>query len=212
MATSAISGCTVVDHPLVKSKVTVLRNKDTSRELFRRTLRELTGLVAFEATRDLPLEEVPVETPLEGCTGHKLAKKVIIVPILRAGLGMAEAMLDVLPQARVGHVGMYRDEKTFEPRSYYFKAPPDLEKAEVFLVDPMLATGNSSSDAAAELKRCGVRRLRLVALVGCLPGVKLFQEKHPDVPIFLAALDPGLNERCYIVPGLGDAGDRYFGT
>jgi uracil phosphoribosyltransferase len=212
MAASRIPGCTVVDHPLVKSKVTVLRNKETSRELFRRTLRELTALVAFEATRDLPLTEIPIETPLQGCTGYKVAKKVIIVPILRAGLGMAEAMLDVLPQARVGHVGMYRDEKTFEPRSYYFKAPPELGNAEVFLVDPMLATGHSSADAAAELKRCGVTNLRLVALVGCVPGVEFFRRQHPDVSIFLAALDPGLNERCYIVPGLGDAGDRYFGT
>lgn len=212
MASSTVPGCTVVDHPLVKSKVAVLRSKETSRELFRRTLRELTALVAFEATRDLPLMEIPVETPLQSCVGHKLAKKVIVVPILRAGLGMAEAMLDVLPQARVGHVGMYRDEKTFEPKSYYFKAPPDLANAEVFLVDPMLATGHSSSDAAAELKRCGVTKLRLVALLGCAPGVELFRSEHPDVPIYLAAIDPGLNERCYIVPGLGDAGDRYFGT
>lgn len=212
MTLSTVAGCTVVDHPLVKSKVTVLRNKETSRELFRRTLRELTALVAFEATRDLPLQEIPVETPLQSCTGHKLKEKVTIVPILRAGLGMAEAMLDVLPQARVGHVGMYRDEKTFEPKSYYFKAPPDLARADVFLVDPMLATGHSSSDAATELKRCGVTRLRLVALLGAVPGVELFRSKHPDVPVFLAALDPGLNERAYIVPGLGDAGDRYFGT
>jgi uracil phosphoribosyltransferase len=205
-------GCQVVDHPLVRTKVAVLRARETPRESFRRTLRELTALVAFEATRDLAVREVEVETPLAVCPGHILASEIVVVPILRAGLGMAEALLDVLPQARVGHVGMYRDEKTFEPRSYYFKAPPDLDRAEVFLVDPMLATGQSASDAATELKRCGVKNLRLMALVGCRPGVELFRKNHPDVSIFLAALDPGLNERAYIVPGLGDAGDRYFGT
>ncbi|CAN5584788.1 uracil phosphoribosyltransferase [soil metagenome] len=212
MAEITLPGCTLVDHPLVKTKVTVLRNKDTSRELFRRTLRELTALLAFEATRDLQVEDVAIETPLQPITGSKLANSVTIVPILRAGLGMAEAMLDILPQARVGHVGMYRDEVTFEPKSYYFKAPPKMAEADVFLVDPMLATGNSASDAATVLKSKGVKRLRLMALVGCVPGVKLFHEKHPDVPIYLTALDPGLNDQCYIVPGLGDAGDRYFGT
>lgn len=212
MAESSIPGCTVVNHPLVKSKVTVLRNKNTPRELFRRTLHELTALVAFEATRDLPVEEIAIETPLEACVGHKLASPVTIVPILRAGLGMAQAMWDVVPQARVGHVGMYRDEKTFEPRSYYFKAPLDLAKTDVFLVDPMLATGHSSSDAATELKAQGAKRLRLVALVGCRPGLELFRSKHPDVHVYLATLDERLNEKAYIIPGLGDAGDRYFGT
>lgn len=206
------AGCTVVNHPLVKSKITLLRDKETPHELFRRTLHELAALIAFEATRDLELEEIAVDTPLEYCGGHKLKRAVTIVPILRAGLGMAEAMLDIVPQARVGHVGMYRDEKTFEPQSYYFKAPPDLSESDVFLVDPMLATGNSAADAVTELKRCGAKRLRLVALIGARPGAELFCAKHPDVPVFLAALDPGLNDRAYIVPGLGDAGDRYFGT
>ncbi len=212
MAELSVPGCLVVNHPLVKSKVAILRSKETPRELFRRTLHELTALVAFEATRDLPLVDMEVETPLESCPGHRLANPVTVVPILRAGLGMAEAMLNVLPQARIGHIGMYRDEKTFEPKSYYFKAPPDLAETEVFLVDPMLATGNSSADAATELKAFGARRLRLVALLGCVTGVKLFRQKHPDVPVFLAAMDPGLNDKAYIVPGLGDAGDRYFGT
>jgi uracil phosphoribosyltransferase len=212
MAESHVPGCLVVDHPLIRSKVTVLRDRATPCELFRRTLHELTVLVAFEATRDLPLEEIDIESPLERCRGHRLAAAVTIVPILRAGLGMAEAMLTVLPQAAVGHVGMYRDEKTFEPKSYYFKAPPDLALTDVFLVDPMLATGNSASDAATKLKACGAKRLRLVALVGCVAGAELFQRRHPDVPVFLAALDEGLNDRAYIVPGLGDAGDRYFGT
>jgi uracil phosphoribosyltransferase len=185
MAEPRVPGCTVVDHPLVKTKVAVLRNKETSRELFRRTLHELTTFVA---------------------------KTVTIMPILRAGLGMAEAMLNVLPQARVGHVGMYRDEKTFEPKSYYYKAPPNLPDADIFLVDPMLATGQSASDAVTALKAGGAKRLTLLALVGCVTGAEHFRSKHPDVPIYLAALDEKLNEKAYIVPGLGDAGDRYFGT
>lgn len=205
-------GCTVVDHPLVKAKVTVLRNKATPTELFRRTLHELTALLAFEATRDLGVEELEIETPIEACKGYRISKEITVVPILRAGLGMAEAMLQILPQARLGHVGTFRDEKTFEPMSYYFRTPLDLEDSDVFLVDPMLATGNSAADAAAKLKDGGAQRLRLVALVGCVTGARLFRSLHPDVPVFLAALDEKLNERAYIVPGLGDAGDRYCGT
>lgn len=205
-------GCTVVDHPLVKAKVTILRNKATPTELFRRTLHELTALLAFEATRDLGVEELEIETPIEACKGYRISKEITVVPILRAGLGMAEAMLQILPQARLGHVGTFRDEKTFEPMSYYFRTPLDLEDSDVFLVDPMLATGNSAADAAAKLKDGGARRLRLVALVGCVTGARLFCSLHPDVPVFLAALDEKLNERAYIVPGLGDAGDRYCGT
>ena len=205
-------GCTVVDHPLVKAKVTILRNRDTNTELFRRTLHELTALLAFEATRDLEVGEIDIETPLERCKGHRLSKKVTVVPILRAGLGMAEAMLNVLPQARLGHVGSFRDEKTFEPMSYYFKTPLGLEDSDVYLVDPMLATGNSASDAAAQLKAGGAKRLRLIALIGCATGARFFHTQHPEVPVFLAALDEKLNERAYIVPGLGDAGDRYCET
>ena len=205
-------GCTVVDHPLVKAKVTILRNKATPTELFRRTLHELTALLAFEATRDLGVGELEIETPIEACKGYRISKEITVVPILRAGLGMAEAMLQILPQARLGHVGTFRDEKTFEPMSYYFRTPLDLEDSDVFLVDPMLATGNSAADAAAKLKDGGARRLRLVALVGCVTGARLFCSLHPDVPVFLAALDEKLNERAYIVPGLGDAGDRYCGT
>jgi uracil phosphoribosyltransferase len=212
MSEPRLPSCTVVDHPLVKAKVTILRNKETPTELFRRTLHELTALLAFEATRDLEVGEVEIETPLERCKGHRISKELTIVPILRAGLGMAEAMLHVLPQARLGHVGIYRNEKTFEPMSYYFKAPLDLEDSDVFLVDPMLATGNSAADAAAKLKVGGAKRIRLIALLGCVPGARLFQSQHPEVPIFLAALDEKLNERAYIVPGLGDAGDRYCET
>jgi uracil phosphoribosyltransferase len=207
-----LPGLTIVDHPLVKAKVTILRNKETPTELFRRTLHELTALLAFEATRDLEVTEIDVDTPLERCQGHRLAKGLTVVPILRAGLGMAQAMLDVLPQARLGHVGIYRNEETFEPMSYYFKAPRDLADSDVFLVDPMLATGNSAADAATKLKAGGARRLRLIALLGCVTGALHFAERHPEVPVYLAALDEKLNERAYIVPGLGDAGDRYCET
>ncbi len=212
MPAPCIPGCTVVDHPLVKCRVDVLRDKATPKDLFRRTLRDLAGLIAFEATRELELADKTVETPLTSCAGHCLRREIIVAPILRAGLGMAEALLSVLPEASVGHVGMYRDEKTFEPQSYYFKIPPGLADADVFVVDPMVATGRSAADAVAALKAHGAKRLRLLALIGCVPGVEHFRSQHHDVPVILAALDPGLNERAYIVPGLGDAGDRYFGT
>ncbi len=207
-----LSGCTIVNHPLIKSKVTILRNKETPTQLFRRTLHEVTALLAFEATRDLEVAEIDIETPLERCIGHKLSKRLTVVPILRAGLGMAEAMLEVLPEARLGHVGTYRNETTFQPMSYYFKAPLDLGDSDIFLVDPMLATGNSAADAAAKLKSEGARRLRLITVIGCMSGAEHFKRQHPEVPIFLAALDEKLNERAYIVPGLGDAGDRYCET
>lgn len=207
-----LPGLTIVDHPLVKTKVTILRNKETPTELFRRTLHELTALLAFEATRDLEVTEIEIDTPLDRCQGHRLAKGLTVVPILRAGLGMAQAMLDVLPQARLGHVGIYRNEETFEPMSYYFKTPRDLADSDIFLVDPMLATGNSAADAATKLKAGGARRLRLIALLGCVTGALHFAARHPEVPVYLAALDEKLNERAYIVPGLGDAGDRYCET
>ena len=207
-----VDDCTVVAHPLVKSRIAVLRNRETPAAEFRRALLQVTILVTFEATRELEIEETGIETPLAGCTGHRLRDDVVVVPILRAGLGMAEAILTVLPEARVGHVGIYRDELTLAPVSYYFRAPAGLDRSEVLLVDPMLATGNSAGEAATKLKAGGATRLRLIALLGCVPGAIHFRERHPDVPIFLGALDPGLNERGYIVPGLGDAGDRYFGT
>jgi uracil phosphoribosyltransferase len=174
-----LAGCTIVDHPLIKSKVTILRNKETPTELFRRTLHEVTALLAFEATRDLEVAEIDIETPLERCKGHKLSKGLTIVPILRAGLGMAEAMLEVLPEARLGHVGIYRNETTFQSMSYYFKAPLDLADSDVFLVDPMLATGNSAVDAAAKLKAEGARRLRLITLLGCITGAEKFSSFWP---------------------------------
>lgn len=212
MPDNPIPGVTVVDHPLVKARVAMLRDESTPTELFRRTLSQLAALVAFEATRRLALSDKSVTTPLAKCAGHALRDPVTIVPILRAGLGMAEALLAVLPEARVGHVGLARNEKTFLPEHYYFKAPADLGSSSVFIVDPMLATGNSAGDAADELKRQGAKDLTLIALVGCVQGATHFRERHPDIPVFLAAMDPELNATAYIVPGLGDAGDRYFGT
>lgn len=201
----------VVDHALVRVGMTALRNRETPLAEFRRVLRELSVIVGMEASRDLETRSVLIETPLASCDGAELVRPVVILPILRAGLGMAEALLTILPGAQVGHIGLSRDEVTFEPKSYYLKTP-QLEDADVFLVDPMLATGHSGADAVDKIKACGARRLRMVALIGAVSGVELFQRRHPDVPVFLAALDPGLNERAYIVPGLGDAGDRYFGT
>ena len=205
-------GCHVVDHPLVREKLTALRDAGTTTGGFRATLRALTLLVGFEALRNLEEEAVEVRTPLRTCAGSRLRDPVVLMPILRAGLGMAEALAELLPEAAVGHIGMYRDEATLEPRPYYLRVPPGVEGANVVCVDPMLATGNSAVAAIDQLKAHGARRLRLVGLVGCPTGVERVTSAHPDVPVFLAALDEGLNERGYIVPGLGDAGDRYYGT
>ena len=196
---------------MVKVGVSRLRDRESSLGDFRRALRELAVIVGVEAARDLELREVPLQSPLSPCTGHELARPLVIIPILRAGLGMAEALLQVFPEARVGHVGLCRDEDTFEPQSYYFKTPP-LDESDIFLVDPMLATGQSAADAVDKLKAAGAKRLRVLALIGARPGVELFCFRHSDVPVFLAALDEELNDKAYIVPGLGDAGDRYFGT
>ena len=206
-----ISGCQVVEHSMVKVGVSRLRNRETSLGDFRRALRELAVIVGIAASRDLELREFPLQTPLAPCAGHELARPLVIIPILRAGLGMAEALLHVFPEARVGHVGLYRDEDTFQPQSYYFKTPP-LVESDIFLVDPMLATGQSAADAVDKLKGAGAKSLRVLSLIGARPGVELFCARHPDVPVFLAALDAELNDKAYIVPGLGDAGDRYFGT
>ena len=205
------SGCQVVEHSLAKTGVSRLRDRETSLVDFRRTLRELAVIVGIEASRDLELKEIPLRTPLSSCTGHKFTRPLVIIPILRAGLGMAEALLHVFPDARVGHVGLYRDEDTFEPQSYYFKTPP-LGESDIFLVDPMLATGRSAADAVEKLKNAGATCLRVLALIGARPGVEHYCSRHPDVPVILAALDEELNDKAYIIPGLGDAGDRYFGT
>ena len=205
-------GLTVVGHPLVRHKVTRLRDRRTGHREFRDLVREIGALMAFEVLRDLPTEEVEVETPLETTPGHRVREEdVVLVPILRAGLGMLEGFTAVLPGARVGHVGLYRDEETLQPVQYYFNVPKPAGRHFV-VVDPMLGTGGSSSATIALLKEHGARDIRLAVLVSCPEGVEALESAHPDVPVFTAALDRRLNEHGYIVPGLGDAGDRIFGS
>jgi len=204
---------TVVDHPLVHHKLTMMRRKETPSSEFRQILREASLLLAYEMTRDLPLEPVDIETPLQPMRAKKLAgKKPCIISILRAGDGLLQGLLDLVPSARVGHIGMHRDPDTFKPVQYYFKTPQQLSERVCFLVDPMLATGNSCAAAMSLLKEAGARDIRFLCLVASPEGVRVVQEAHPDVPITTAALDDGLNEKAYILPGLGDAGDRLFGT
>ncbi|HEY8901077.1 MAG TPA: uracil phosphoribosyltransferase [Chthoniobacterales bacterium] len=205
-------GCQIVDHPLVRAKLTVLRDAATPLQGFRDALHELSLLVGYEALRDLEEETFTVPTPLQPARGARIRDAIFLMPILRAGLGMAEALSELLPDAPVGHIGMFRDELTLEPRPYYLRVPPGIAEANVVCVDPMLATGNSAVSAIDQLKKAGAKRLRLVCVVGCPQGVERMLSAHPDVPIYLAAIDDGLNERGYIVPGLGDAGDRYYGT
>ena len=202
----------VIDHPLVQHKLSIMRNKNTSTAQFRQSLQEISMLMGYEVTRDFPLTYEEIETPLQKFSAPKLAgKKVVIAPILRAGLGMVDGLLALIPSARVGHIGMYRDEETCQPVFYYYKMPAEKERM-VILTDPMLATGGSACDAIARLKEDGFTNIRMMALVASPEGVKVVTEAHPDVDIYLAALDDGLTEKCYITPGLGDAGDRLFGT
>ncbi len=204
---------TVVDHPLVQHKLTLMRDKSTSTAEFRRLLREITQLLAYEVTRDLPLTSTPVETPMEDMEAPILAgKKLALVSILRAGNGMLDGVLELVPSARVGFVGLYRDEETLKPVQYYFKAPESLNDRMVIAVDPMLATGNSSAAAIDLLKEAGATDIRFLCLLAAPEGVARMKEAHPDVSIVTASLDRGLNEKGYIMPGLGDAGDRMFGT
>ena len=212
MSEAIPSGVTVVDHPLVRVKLTRLRDENTNPEEFRARLAELATLLAFEATRDFTTRVVEIRSPLARVEGAALTRPVIIAPILRAGLGMVEGMLHVLADVSVGHIGMKRDENTHRPTSYYFNLPSHLPEAEVIVVDPMLATGHSSSAAIAQLKAAGAKWIRFVCCVCCPEGLNQVCNAHPDVRVFTAAIDPGLNEKAYIVPGLGDAGDRYFGT
>ncbi len=203
---------TVLQHPVVQHKVTLLRNQETGKKKFKELMDELSTLMAYEVTRDLPLEEVEIRTPLERMVGRQVAAwKLVVVPILRAGLGMVDGFLRVVPEARVGHIGLYRNEETLKPVEYYFKTPEPAGR-EFILVDPMLATGGSASAAVEFLKRRDVRKIRLACIVAAPEGVSRMQETHPEVRIYTAALDRGLNEVGYIVPGLGDAGDRLFGT
>lgn len=204
---------TVYDHPLIQHKTSILRNKNTSNKEFRETVEEITMLMCYEALRDLPLTEVEIETPITKTKQKKLSgKKLAVVPILRAGLGMMDGILELVPVAKVGFIGLYRDPESHEPVEYYCKLPEDIDKRIVIVVDPMLATGGSSRDAITMLKKYGCTNIRLMCLVGAPEGVKVVQEAHPDVDIYLASLDEKLDEHKYIIPGLGDAGDRIFGT
>ena len=203
----------IIDHPLIQHKLTIMRKTNTSSKDFRQLLDEISMLMGYEVTRDLPLEEVDITTPVAPAKAKQIAgKKLAIVPILRAGLGMVDGLLSLVPVARVGHIGLYRDPETHLPVEYYCKLPPNIQNRLVIVVDPMLATGGSASDALTKLKERGVTDIRLMCLVGAPEGVKKIEEDHPDVPIYLAALDEKLNDHAYILPGLGDAGDRIFGT
>ena len=204
---------TIVRHPLVQHKVSLLRDRRTPKKIFKELVDEIAMLMAYEATAGLQLEESVVQTPLEETSGWRVAgKKLTLVPILRAGLGMVEGILRLVPSARVGHVGLYRDHDTLEPVDYYFKVPGDTAERDFFLLDPMLATGGSAVSAINSLKKTGATRIRFLCLVAAPEGVRRVSEAHPDVPIYCAALDRGLNAHGYILPGLGDAGDRLFGT
>lgn len=204
---------TVLDHPLIQHKLTVLRDRDTSKKTFRALVEEISMLMGYEVTKDLPLEPVDIETPLERMTAYRVSgKKLTLVPVLRAGLGMADGMLRLMPSARIGHIGMYRDHDTLEPVDYYFKIPAEPEARDFIVLDPMLATGGSAVAAVSALVRRGATRVRFVCLVASPEGVARMLEAHPEVQVYTAALDRQLNEVGYILPGLGDAGDRLFGT
>jgi uracil phosphoribosyltransferase len=203
----------VIDHPLVQHKLTLMRMKSTSTSAFRNLLGEVSLLLAYEVTRDLPTRRIPIETPLTRTTAPVLdGKKTVIITIMRAGAGILDGMLRLLPSARVGHVGLYRDPRTLEPVEYYFKVPNEMGDRDAIVVDPMLATGNSAVAAVDRLKDTHPRSIKFVCLLTCPEGLKTFHEHHPDVPVYTAAIDSHLNEHGYIVPGLGDAGDRLFGT
>lgn len=204
---------TLIDHPLIQHKLTLMRMKETGTKDFRELLEEIAMLMAYEITRDFPLEDIEIETPMAKCTGKRLAgKKVGVVPILRAGLGMLNGVVNMIPAARVGHVGLYRDPETLKPVEYYCKLPSDVEERMLIVTDPMLATGGSASAALTLLKEKGAKSIILMCLVAAPEGIEVITKEHPDVPLYVAAIDDGLNEHAYIVPGLGDAGDRIFGT
>ena len=203
----------IVSHPLIRHKLTLLRDRGTQTKIFKELVDEIAMLMAYEATSTLSLEPTPVETPLETTTGWRVGgKKLTLVPILRAGLGMVDGILRLVPAARVGHIGLYRDHDTLQPVDYYFKVPGDVAERDFFVLDPMLATGGSAAAAVASLKRVGATRIRFLCIVAAPEGVRRLADAHPDVPIYCASLDRQLNENGYILPGLGDAGDRLFGT
>ncbi|MBB3007730.1 uracil phosphoribosyltransferase [Cupriavidus alkaliphilus] len=210
---ASLSGVMVVDHPLVQHKVTLVRSEETTTDNFRRLVREISQLLTYEATRDLAMETIAIRTPIAATQSRVLSgKKLCLVSILRAGNGFIDGMLDLLPAARVGHIGLYRDPETLEPIEYYFKMPEDIQERMVIVVDPMLATGNSAIAALNRLKEAGVTTMKYVCLIASRPGLRALRTAHPDVGIVTAAIDDTLNEHGYIVPGLGDAGDRLYGT
>lgn len=203
----------ILDHPLVQHKVSLLRDKNTGTKEFKELVSEIATLLCYEATRDLPTKEVEVETPIAMAKTRVLTgRKLALVPILRAGLGMVDGMLTLLPAAKVGHIGLYRNEETLEPVEYYCKLPSDIAERDVLVLDPMLATGGSACDAITQIKKRGAKNIKFLCVIAAPEGVRRLQQAHPDVQIYAAALDQGLNEHAYIVPGLGDAGDRIFGT
>ncbi len=203
----------VLNHPLIQHKLTIMRKKETGPKEFRELLEEISTLMVYEVTRDLPTEEVEIETPICKMKSKVLAgKKLGIVPILRAGLGMVDGMLTLIPAAKVGHIGLYRNEETLEPVEYYCKLPKDIAERDVFVLDPMLATGGSAIDAIGQIKKRGAKHIKFIGLIAAPEGLKALHEAHPDVDIYVAAQDEKLNENGYIIPGLGDAGDRIFGT
>jgi uracil phosphoribosyltransferase len=213
VVTSGIGAVTEVTHPLVQHKLGLLRDVTTTTQMFRQLVNELTLLLTYEATKDLADEEVEIETPLERTSARRISgKKVAVCPILRAGMGMLDAVLSLVPGARVGFIGLFRDEETLEPVEYYVKLPNDISDRDVILLDPMLATGNSTAAAVETVKRAGATSVRLIALIAAPEGIERVHRDHPDVPIVVASVDRGLNEKGYILPGLGDAGDRLYGT
>ena len=208
-----MSNVHVLDHPLIQHKLAILRSKNTSVKEFRELVSEISGLMCYEATRNLPTKEVEVQTPVAVAKCRRLAgKKLAIIPILRAGLGMVDAMVDLIPSAKIGHIGLYRDPETHQPVEYYCKLPDDIGSRQVFVVDPMLATGGSAIAAIDFLKKHGCKSIIMMNIIGCPEGIKAVNEAHPDVDLYIAAVDEKLNDHAYIVPGLGDAGDRIFGT
>ena len=203
----------VFDHPLIKHKISLLRDKNTGTNEFRSIVEELAMLMGYEALSDLPIKSVEIETPIAKCNAPVLdGRKLAIVPILRAGLGMVSGLTALVPSAKIGHIGMYRDEETFEPHEYFCKLPNPIEERVILVVDPMLATGGSSSDAITLVKQKGGRKIKFLAIIGCPEGIAKLHKDHPDIQIYVGTVDEKLNEKCYIVPGLGDAGDRIFGT
>lgn len=202
----------LVNHPLIQHKLSLIRNKETGTKVFRENIAEISGLLAYEITRDIPVRPVQVETPLKECAGFEISREIVLIPVLRAGLGMVSGITNLIPAASVGHIGIYRDHESLEPHHYYTRFPGSLNEAVVLVLDPMLATGGSASATITKLKAEGATMIKLVCIVGAPEGLTRMETDHPDVEIYLAALDEGLNDKGYILPGLGDAGDRLFGT